>query len=131
MSDHQKEKAAAAANQRREDRHETFVNVVAVAGEQVDRTAFSGNISQEGMYVATPNILEVGTTVTLGFSVPGGHSPVEVDAEVAWTNESLDEETGLVPGFGVKFVDLDEEARSQIASYVKYRDEREKKKKQQ
>jgi uncharacterized protein (TIGR02266 family) len=80
-------------------------------------TGFSTNLSEGGVFVATLNLLPVGTAVDLTFSLPG-KVRIAVQGEVRWTREVDDRAPDVFPGVGVRFVDLSPEAAQAIHRFV-------------
>lgn len=107
-----------ASNQRAEMRHKVYVNVISVAGDEVDRKAISGNLSREGLFVATPEIVPVGTRVEIRFRLPNEDTAIEAVAQVAWINETKDFEAGKIPGYGVEFIELPHEHQALLDEYM-------------
>ncbi len=83
---------------------------------------FANNISEGGLFVATHQMVEVGSTVDLRFELPGEDEPVVVEAEVRWQRTAVDYDSGILPGFGVQFGDLDDETRARIERYIEDRE---------
>jgi uncharacterized protein (TIGR02266 family) len=81
----------------------------------------TNNISEGGVFVATPNLLDRGTVLDLEFSVPDGGPPIRTTGLVRWIREDLDSIEGP-PGMGVQFVELDEAARRRLERFVQMRD---------
>jgi uncharacterized protein (TIGR02266 family) len=80
--------------------------------------AAARNISRGGMYVQTPQPLDLNQEALLRFTVPGTSRRVEVHGTVAWVN--FPSARNPVPaGMGIKFRDLPLEARIQIGAFVK------------
>lgn len=77
-------------------------------------TATVRNISVGGLYIATPEVLPVGTRLDLTFTLPGA-DPIAAPAEVCWT-------TPDARGMGVRFVELGEKAQQVISAFVAMRD---------
>jgi uncharacterized protein (TIGR02266 family) len=67
-------------------------------------TGFGTNVSEGGLFVATINVLPVGTPVDLTFTL--GKSKLSVHGEVRWTREVNDRTPEVFPGVGVRFVNL-------------------------
>jgi uncharacterized protein (TIGR02266 family) len=107
-----------ASDQRAEMRHKVYVQVTAVDGEEVDRKAISGNLSRDGLFVATPSLVPVGTEIEVCFRLPNSDTHIDALAEVAWTTEKKDFDSGKAPGFGVKFVELDDESQQALDDYM-------------
>jgi uncharacterized protein (TIGR02266 family) len=80
-------------------------------------TGFSGNISEGGLFVATHQLLPIGSTVDLFFEMPDGY-PVQVEGKVRWVREYNPLAEDVPPGLGVSFDDLDGEARIVVERYV-------------
>src|SRR5262249_15845672 len=78
---------------------------------------FSTNLSEGGVFVATLNLLPVGTAVDLTFSLPG-KVRISVQGEVRWTREVDDRAPDVFPGVGVRFVDLTPEAAQALRRFV-------------
>ncbi len=68
-------------------------------------TGFSGDLSDGGLFVATYDLLPVGTELTVSFVLPEGHQ-VTARGHVSWLREALDHDGDLHPGMGVAFDDL-------------------------
>lgn len=69
-------------------------------------TGFAENISTGGLFIATYHTLPVGTRLRVGFRVPGLDRNFECDSEVRWVREYSDHSCAVVPGIGVKFLNL-------------------------
>ncbi len=82
-------------------------------------TGLSANISDGGVFVATDEVLEPGTTVDLYFRLPSGIS-IEGQGIVKWVRPSG---VGDEPhGVGIGFHDLDEGAEEAISHFLAERD---------
>jgi uncharacterized protein (TIGR02266 family) len=82
---------------------------------------FSSNISDGGIFVATVNLLPIGTHVDLQFSLPSGHR-VEAHGEVRWVREINDQLPDSFPGLGIQFSSLDSGAVDAINGFVSERE---------
>lgn len=82
---------------------------------------FSANISDGGLFVATVNILPIGTQVDLSFSLPTGER-IEANGVVQWVREVNDQHPDAFPGMGVQFAALNAAAESAIGSFVAQRE---------
>lgn len=82
---------------------------------------FTGDLSDGGLFVATYDILPVGTELTVSFVLPGGHH-VTARAEVRWTREHRDDDPEFHPGMGVSFEDLDPTHVEAIRNYMARRE---------
>ncbi len=84
-------------------------------------TGFSTNLSEGGVFVATVNLLPVGTPVDLTLTLPG-KTRIAVKGEVRWTREIDDRVPEVFPGVGVRFLDLGPEASEALHRFVAERE---------
>jgi len=84
-------------------------------------TGFSTNLSEGGVFVATVNLLPVGTPVDLTFTLPG-RTRITVKGEVRWTREIDDRVPDVFPGVGVRFVELGVDAAQALHKFVAERE---------
>jgi uncharacterized protein (TIGR02266 family) len=84
-------------------------------------TGFSTNLSEGGVFVATLNLLPVGTPVDLTFTLPG-NTRITVKGEVRWTREIDDRVPDVFPGVGVRFVELGMEAAQALHRFIAARE---------
>lgn len=82
---------------------------------------FSANISGGGLFVATVNLLPLGTEVDLSFSLPSGVR-IETKGVVAWVREVNDKLPDTFPGMGVQFVGLAPGLQTAINQFLAQRD---------
>lgn len=76
-------------------------------------------ISEGGAFIKDDNIMENGSIVQIGFSIPQIALDIEVKAEIAWnTTERKHIPAGIGPGFGVRFLSIDKETIEAIRTYV-------------
>ena len=105
-------------NRRNKDREDFKVEVGLLSDYQF-YTGFTQNISTGGLFVATHDILRVGTQFRVSFRIPGVDHVFSCNAEVRWSRTydggSLDE---MQPGMGVRFVDLSEMEVGLINGYI-------------
>lgn len=83
-------------------------------------SGFAGDISAGGIFVATYNVLPIGTEITISFVLPGGHQ-VTVAGRVRWVREHEDKEHDTTPGMGIQFVKLSEADRKAIVRFMEQR----------
>jgi uncharacterized protein (TIGR02266 family) len=76
-------------------------------------TGRTGDLSVGGMFVATADPLPVGTLVTLGVVLEGGHRAM-IEAKVAWVRGPHAGEEGM----GVRFSALSDEDAAAIARHL-------------
>ncbi len=82
---------------------------------------FSANISDGGLFVATVNLLPLGTEVDLSFSLPYGER-IDAKGVVRWVREVNDKIPETFPGMGVQFVTLSQNAQMAIDHFLSQRD---------
>ena len=76
-------------------------------------------ISEGGMFIKGEDLLESGSIIQVSFSIPQIAGDIEVKAEVAWnTTERGRLPAGIGPGFGVRFLSIDEKGIEAIKTYV-------------
>lgn len=80
-------------------------------------TDFADNISNGGMFIATPKPLRPGTQLSLEFLLPECDYPIHVKAKVTWSRSVPSE--GQKRGMGVKFDNLSPSAKDKINTIVK------------
>ncbi len=82
---------------------------------------FSADISNGGLFVATVNLLPLGTEVDLSFSLPSGER-IEAKGTVQWVREVNDRLIDAFPGMGVQFSGLNPTAQAAIGQFLAQRD---------
>lgn len=82
---------------------------------------FTGDLSDGGLFVATWDVLPVGTELTLSFVLPGGHH-VTARAKVRWIREPQDDNPEFHPGMGVSFEELAPDHAEAIRIYMARRE---------
>jgi len=87
---------------------------VGISSESNFFTGFSGDISEGGLFVATYNVVPVGSHVEVSFGVLGHE--IKAEAVVCWIREPID--INLMPGFGVRFVRLTDADHHAIANFI-------------
>jgi Tfp pilus assembly protein PilZ len=94
---------------------------------QVDfRNEFFGltnNLSQDGAFIQIPNPLDLQEVFGFRLHLPDGGEAIDVKCKVIWSNKYGKETEGLPRGMGVKFLDLQAEAKNRIQEYIKERNE--------
>jgi len=94
--------------------HELLVAYRTVDGFITD---WAVNISRGGLFINTRKPLAVGTTVRLIISLPDAAFPFDLTGRVARVHE-LEHHGHQVPGMGIEFVDVDDEKRLRIETFV-------------
>ncbi len=94
---------------------------VGYATEHNFYTGFTENLSSGGLFVATHLPSQLGEVLALTFTVPGLAQTVTAVCRVQWVREFRDDAPDMVPGMGLRFVQLDAEARAAIELFLKHR----------
>ena len=83
----------------------------------------SGNdvVDSGGIFIATYNIPEIGSPLSVKVSLPGGYE-FEALAVVRWTRDSPLSGADGSPGFGAQFTQISPEARQLVYRYVRNRE---------
>jgi uncharacterized protein (TIGR02266 family) len=84
-------------------------------------SGFAENISEGGVFLVTYEHKEIGERVKVLLTFPGNETPLELEAEVRW-HRAYDPASDTAPGWGLRFVDLSDDARTRIEAFVKQRD---------
>ena len=84
-------------------------------------TGFSGDISTGGIFVATYDLLPVGTQLTVSFWLPDGMQ-ITTRGRVAWVREPDPEHPEVPPGMGVAFEELPLEAKAAVERFLRHRE---------
>lgn len=76
-------------------------------------------VTPGGVFIRTPNPMELGEQFILKLNMSDGEQPIEVSCKVIWTNrfgrESHDSRRGMV----VKFLNLEQKAQKRIEEYIR------------
>lgn len=121
---HAPEVPAAAPSARKPQRSSARVKMQAAVDFTSDNNFFAGfsaNISDGGLFVATVNLLPLGTEVDLSFSLPSGER-IEARGVVQWVREVNDQLPDAFPGMGVQFAQLQPAAQNAITQFLAHRD---------
>lgn len=82
---------------------------------------FSANISDGGLFIATVNLVPIGTEIDPSFSLPSGER-VQAHGVVRWVREVDDKNPDAFPGIGVQFTKLDGDGRLAVERFVRSRE---------
>lgn len=82
--------------------------------------AFSEDISIGGMFIRTPAPLALDEIFNLRLQLPGADKPMEIGCRVCWSRpEAQAQKQGLLPGMGVKFIDIAEDDHRRLRQELK------------
>ena len=108
----------------RTERHSPRVKMQVVIDLHSDNNFFNGfssNISDGGLFVATVNLLPIGTPIELSFSLPSGEK-IQAHGDVRWVREINDQLPDAFPGLGIQFRSLDSPSLDAISTFVSSRE---------
>jgi len=80
--------------------------------------AISHDLGDGGVFIRTPNPLDLGEEFVLKLHLAEGEAPIEVACKVIWTNKYGKESRQLRRGMGVKFMNLSPQLQSRVESYI-------------
>ncbi|HEY5648107.1 MAG TPA: PilZ domain-containing protein [Nitrospiria bacterium] len=100
--------ASGTKSERRKHRRVTILQEV-YFGEKKKRRL--NDISEEGMFITTPEAFMKGSILDLSFRLFNDEKPIAVKGEVRYIEEG--------EGMGIRFVDLKPEDRERIRNFVK------------
>jgi uncharacterized protein (TIGR02266 family) len=95
---------------------------VGMTSEHNFYTGFAENLSSGGLFVATHEPLRIGDRLEINLTVPGLERVCTALCEVRWLREYDPVHLETVPGVGLKFLELDPDARAAIELFLRHRD---------
>jgi uncharacterized protein (TIGR02266 family) len=110
-----------AAGGRRPNQRVKMQTAIDLHSEDNFFNGFSANISDGGLFVATVNLVPLGTEVDLEFSLPSGER-INAKGVVRWHREVDDRNHDAFPGIGVQFLTLEDLAADAIKRFVEHRE---------
>ena len=108
-------------NRREHQRHKVRL-AVNLASDSNLFVGFADNMSEGGLFVATHELIPIGTRVELEFRLPEHDEPICVEGEVCWHRAVNDPSNRVLPGFGARFVELDNDDRERIEQFLETRE---------
>ena len=78
----------------------------------------SHDLGEGGVFIRTPNPLDLGEEFLLKLHLAQGEEPIEVTCKVIWTNKYGKESRHLRRGMGVKFLNLSPELQNRVEGYI-------------
>jgi uncharacterized protein (TIGR02266 family) len=76
------------------------------------------NISKGGMFISTRDPLPEGTNLILKLKVPNSNEEIVLEGEVVWRVKPEESRGTLIPGMGLRFKNIDEEAIKKIERII-------------
>ena len=103
-------------DRRGQPRYDTSIEVDCRSGENF-LFAYITNISEMGIFLRSDDPLPIGTRLALRFM--HGGKELSLNGEVVWINPVRAVGDNPNPGMGVRFIDLDPEAREDLVQLVR------------
>jgi Tfp pilus assembly protein PilZ len=97
---------------------EALVTKVLKVDGEGDPSSHAPDLGNGGIFIRTPNPLELGEEFVLMVPMAQGEPPVGVTCRVIWTNKYGKESRHLRRGMGVKFLDLSPPVRGRVEAYI-------------
>jgi uncharacterized protein (TIGR02266 family) len=106
---------------------------ITMQGENNFYAGLSEDISEGGVFIATFQLLPIGTPVVLSFTLPSSDEPITANGTVQWVRgpdataavENMfgagREVPGIMPGIGIRFQGLDAATRQTIRDFMQRR----------
>lgn len=107
--------------EKRKNKRVTFSSIISMESEDNLYTGVSQDISTGGIFVVTDRLLPLGTKILVEFIIPPNDRKIKICGEVRWLRES-NNKSDTDPGMGLQFVDLSEEDRQALESFIELRD---------
>ena len=80
--------------------------------------AYTGNISNGGLFIKTAKPLKQGEQFLLKLQLPGLPEPMKIKSEVAWAKTQTEGKDKAPAGMGVRFCEVDQKDREIINQYL-------------
>ena len=80
------------------------------------------NISKGGVFISTPRPLSDDSEIEIEFVLPRVSKKIRAKGKVKWSinsSEKPDGTHGIIPGMGVKFIEISKEHLKEILKYIK------------
>lgn len=88
-----------------------------VHDEKIMTFSTTQNISHGGLFISTPEPLEIGSQIDLSLYIPG-ENPVTLKGVVRWTNEKEEGSAAPKCGMGIEFIDTDDTTISTLKKSI-------------
>jgi type IV pilus assembly protein PilZ len=76
------------------------------------------NLSNGGLFIQTDNPLPVQSEILVTLTLPKTHTVIRAKGRVAWTYDIKKGTGRIIPGMGIKLMDLSIENKSVIKNYI-------------
>lgn len=84
-----------------------------------EHPAMAHDLAEGGVFIRTPNPLDLGEQFLLKLHLAEGEEPIEVTCKVIWTNKYGKESRNLRRGMGVKFLNLTPVMQRRVEEYIR------------
>jgi Tfp pilus assembly protein PilZ len=81
--------------------------------------SLADDLTLGGVFIRTPNPMELGEQFVLKLHMSDGAEPIEVACKVIWTNKYGQESKNLRRGMGVKFLNLPDEVKKRVEEQIR------------
>jgi len=81
--------------------------------------SLADDLTLGGVFIRTPNPMELGEQFVLKLHMSDGGEPIEVACKVIWTNKYGQESKHLHRGMGVKFLNLADDVKKRVEEHIK------------
>jgi len=76
------------------------------------------NLSNGGLFIQSQNPLPVRTEILITLTLPETQAVIQIKGRVVWTYDIKKGTGRIVPGMGIKFIDLSMENKTEIKNYI-------------
>ena len=76
------------------------------------------NLSKGGLFIQTENPLPIQSEILLTLTLPETDTVIQTKGRVAWTYDIKKGTGHIIPGMGIKFIDLSPEHKSVIENHL-------------
>ena len=85
-------------------------------------TGFTNNISEGGLFIATEELIDIGSHLTFQLHLPSMQESHTVEGVVRWVRERSSMNESLNSGMGIEFINLTPALQAQINSFIDQRE---------
>ena len=85
-------------------------------------TGLTNNISEGGIFIATTQILNIGTKIKFPLALPSMLEPEQVEGVVRWVRREGRSEDNVPGGIGIQFTQISDKLKARINEYIQSSD---------
>ena len=82
-------------------------------------TGLTNNISEGGVFIATTQILDIGTKIKFPLALPSMLEAEQVEGVVRWVRREGRSEANVPSGIGIQFTQISEKLKARINEYIR------------